>query len=348
MTTCAQLSQGYDSFDGIGGYSQSGPSQGYQNQGYQNQGYDSWGGGDRYSQGYDQGYGCGPDCGCNECGEERRILQTIRERRDMRSGRLCDRLGGRAGNRQSFRDQDFSGSYFDHGDDYDASCYDTGGDCQRGPFYISGFGGVASIENFLRRTDVDDGDINTQTIDRIGADIIDGGAVGLSIGRYIHPRGRSEFEFTYRNAGVDEVFENRTARDLLNGGDAVVLSQNFQDASGDINAITGIFNVVFDFKRRQVGCAHLYAGGGIGAFHVDGTFSTTGATPTDFDVDSSGLAYQGILGVAYPTRSGMDLFSEYRYTGSQNIAVDDVTNDVPLGAFRLDSHNLYLGIRIYR
>ena len=128
----------------------------------------------------------------------------------------------------------------------------------------------------------------------------------------------------------------------------MLISQNFQDATGGLNVLTGIYNVVFDLKRRQVGCAHLYAGGGLGAIHVDGSFTTTGATPTEFDVDSSGFAFQGLVGVAYPMRSGLDLFTEYRYTGSQNIAVDDVTNDVPLGAFRLDSHNLFLGLRIFR
>lgn len=339
-TIGAQLTESYDSFNGIGGYSQPAAGQGY----YQDQGYDSWSGGDRYNQGYDQGYGCGPDCGCNECGEERRVLQRIHDRRNMNSGRLCDRLS----NRQRFRDRDFRDSYFDQAGDFDQSCYDTGGSCQRGPFYISGFGGFASIDNFSRSNNVEDGP-RFATIDRIGAEVVDGGGVGVSVGRYVHPRGRAEFEFTYRDAGVEEVFENRTSRDLdTAGADEVIISQSFQDAGGNLNVVTGIYNVVFDFKKRQVGCAHLYAGGGIGAIFVDGSFSTTGATPTDFDVDSSGFAFQGLVGVAYPMRSGLDLFTEYRYTGSQNIAVDDVTNDVPLGAFRLDSHNVFLGLRLYR
>ena len=191
-----------------------------------------------------------------------------------------------------------------------------------------------------------------QTANRIGAEIIDGGAVGLALGRYIHPRGRAELEIAYRDNGVEEVFTNQTELQFdamgNNFGGPIETMRTEQDASGNLNILTGMFNVVFDLKRRQVGCAHLYLGGGVGAIYVDGDFSTTGATPTDFEVDSSGFAYQGIVGVAYPARSGLDFFTEYRYTGSQNISVEDTTAGQSLGAFRLDSHNLFLGIRVYR
>ncbi len=173
--------------------------------------------------------------------------------------------------------------------------------------------------------------------------MLDGWATGASIGRYIHPQGRTELEFTYRENGIGDVFRQRFE-------DKVLVFQSFQDADGRIDSYSAMFNILFDLQPRQVGCAQLYGGGGIGVLFVDGQFSTGPVVvpPTDFVVSDSGFAYQGIVGINYAFRPRIDLYTEYRYLGSQTISVEDTTNNLLLGNFQVDTHSVFFGIRVFK
>lgn len=221
-------------------------------------------------------------------------------------------------------------------------------DCNIGPVYLSLFGGVSFLDNFDSRFTFDNGVAGELGIQETGFSMDDGVASGASIGKYLYRQARIEFEYTYRDNSVD-AFETFTFADDLTTpqiNDTLVGSTS-APADGSVESSSFIFNLVMDLKPRTVGCLNGYIGGGIGALAVDGDAV---ADSTTFLFDDAAFAFQGIAGVNYPVLDRLDLFTEYRYLGSNNIRVEssDATGVTSLGAFRFDSHNVVFGIRILR
>ena len=221
-------------------------------------------------------------------------------------------------------------------------------DCNWGPMYLSLFGGVSFLDNFDSRFTFDNGIDGELGIRETGFSMDDGVASGASIGRYFFRQGRVEGEYTYRDNSVGE-FETFTYSDDLSTpqiNDTLVDSTSVP-AVGSIESSSFMVNFLFDLKPRTVGCMNAYLGGGIGALAVDGD-AVAGTTVYNFD--DAAFAFQGIAGVNYPVRERLDLFTEYRYLGSDNVRVEqtDMAGTVSLGAFRFDSHNVVFGIRLLR
>jgi opacity protein-like surface antigen len=210
-------------------------------------------------------------------------------------------------------------------------CVDPCADVPHCGHYLSIFGGYSDIDNFERTLET----IGTTNI--LGARLDDDWCYGLSIGRQYHPHGRIEFEYTYRENGVQSWFEN----EFDNTG--LLVSSTVSPAVGDMRLHSGVINLLFDLYDRQLGRPGLYLGGGIGSIYIDSAF-TVG--PTTYDVDDTSFAYQFIGGVNYPVSQRVDLYTEYRYLGADYLDVDDVTNVQSLGDFTIDVHHLFFGARI--
>ena len=221
-------------------------------------------------------------------------------------------------------------------------------DCNWGPIYLSLFGGVSFLDNFDSRFTFDNGIDGELGVRETGFSMEDGVASGASIGRYFYRQGRVEAEYTYRDNAVGEfgtfTYSDDVATTQIND---TLVDSTLTDASGSVESSSFIVNFLFDLKPRTVGCMNAYLGGGIGSIAVDG--DATAGTAI-FDFDDAAFAFQGIAGVNYPVLDRLDLFTEYRYTGSDNVRVlrTDMGVTESLGAFRFDLHNIVFGIRILR
>jgi len=213
-------------------------------------------------------------------------------------------------------------------------------DCCLGPLYISGYGGYSTVENFHREISRPDlvvaaGDV---VIEKQGPGILDGYASGASIGRYFLPRARTELDVTYRDHGIGDW----QSRIFTNG---LLSSAVIQDAAGRLESYSLMYNLIVESDERLVGCTTVYGGFGLGVIQVDGTI----VTPTNtYDVSDASFAIQALVGINRPFSERLDAFIEYRYVTAQNIRVDDLTSAVSLGDFSYDSHNVFIGVRLFR
>ena len=221
-------------------------------------------------------------------------------------------------------------------------------DCNWGPIYLSLFGGVSFLDNFDTRFTFDNGIMGELGVRETGFSMDDGVASGASFGRYFYRQARVEAEYTYRDNSVGEFQQFTYSDDLATPqiNDTLVDSTR-TPANGSVESSSLMVNFVFDLKPRTVGCMNAYLGGGIGGLAVDGDAI---AGTTAFNFDDAAFAFQGIAGINYPVLDRLDLFTEYRYLGSDNINVDqtDGAGTVSLGAFRFDSHNVVFGVRLLR
>jgi opacity protein-like surface antigen len=199
--------------------------------------------------------------------------------------------------------------------------------------YLSVFGGFTDIDNFERilRTPVG------RTID--GAKLRSGYVAGVALGGVIKEFVRNEMEFTYRDNSASSFFNQQFNTTGL------LLAEAREPATGFVNSYSAMYNAVFDVGKRCVGLPHLYVGGGLGSIYVDGDFSTAADI---YSVQDSSFAYQFIGGINYPVRSTVDLYTEYRFLGADNVRVENVTTGVSLGDFAYDSHSVLFGLRFRR
>ncbi len=234
----------------------------------------------------------------------------------------------------------------------DASCSDTGpwdrdffGCCHQSiseeqvcdpccsKSYFSLFGGATSVENFHRQINLSAIRIETQ-----GPALLDGHALGGALGYRVHPQLRLEMEYTYRNNKPDAWFtgvENR----------GVLTSLTRDPAAGIVETHSMMFNSMYDLTRPRVGCANLYGGGGLGLLLTNSTITIPATT---YDISDSAFAWQLIGGVNFPINHRVDVFTEYRYLGADDLQVIDTATALPFGDFSYDSHNVMFGFRINR
>jgi opacity protein-like surface antigen len=199
--------------------------------------------------------------------------------------------------------------------------------------YLSLFGGFTNIDNFEYRFRAGN------TVFTNGAGLRSGYGGGAALGGVIKEFVRSEIEFTYRNNSVSSVFNQQENTQGL------LLVDDREDADGLVNSYSAMYNVVFNVGKRCVGTPHLYLGGGLGSIYANGDFSTL---TDNYAVQDSSFAYQFISGLNYPISDRIDLFTEYRYLGADNLKVENVTTDTSMGAFSFDSHNVFFGVRLIR
>jgi opacity protein-like surface antigen len=216
---------------------------------------------------------------------------------------------------------------------FEESCCDTCEPPARCTHYLSAFGGFVDIDNFERKIE------NFPNTNIDGALHDDDWAYGLTLGRQVHPHGRMEFEFTYRDNGIETWFERQYDEDNI------LLSNTELPAIGSNRNYTGMVNIVFDLYDRCEWWPGLYLGGGIGGIYMDAEFATAANT---YECDDTSFAYQFIGGVNLPVSERIDIFTEFRYLGADYLNVDNLTAGQSLGDFTFDSNNLFFGVRLRR
>ena len=179
------------------------------------------------------------------------------------------------------------------------------------PEFYLGLGGGA---NFLH-----DSDVSGSGID-VDADFDTGHAGILSVGHKYENGLRTELEFGYRSNDIDSV-----------SGLA---------GSGDVDAWSGMVNLLYDVDMNSQFSPYVGIGAGVGRVSVDGAAPFAGAT---IDDDDTGFAYQGIAGLSYKLMPSLDLFGDYRYFATQAL---DLTTSSGVGVDAdYASHAIMIGFR---
>ncbi|WP_336814581.1 outer membrane protein [Bosea sp. MMO-172] len=100
--------------------------------------------------------------------------------------------------------------------------------------------------------------------------------------------------------------------------------------SGSITSDSAMVNLLYDIGATMGWPVHLTVGGGIGYARLNynnvavrARDGTTGYQTVRLDDDSSGFAWQGIVGLSYPIPSipGLSLTADYRYFGTTSRGV---------------------------
>ena len=196
--------------------------------------------------------------------------------------------------------------------------------------YISVFGGWSSVDNFDFETTLAG---NITEISGLNLDN-DYGA-GIAIGQQFHARGRIEFEGAYRENDFEFFGESQFTNGLLT-------SNVLEAATGSLETTTIMANYLYDFTPRCLNRFHLYGGGGIGGLHIEGNAVTA---TRNLVIDDETFVYQIIAGVNRTVTQRVDLFTEYRYTGSTSINVFDTVAGATEGSFDFSTNNLFFGLR---
>jgi outer membrane protein OmpA-like peptidoglycan-associated protein/opacity protein-like surface antigen len=178
-------------------------------------------------------------------------------------------------------------------------------------FYLLAGGGASLPSD----TDISGGGVATQVDTKLGYGAL--AAFGVDFGDNV----RTEFEFAYRRAGIDQVGTGTTG-------------------SGDIGAYSAIGNVIFDFSNTSA--VTPYAGLGLGAARIDyDDVSPVGGSRIN-DGDTV-LALQGIAGLALELSPSIAMFTDYRYMAAGNPKLMTDAGAKTEGAF--SEHRFTLGLR---
>jgi opacity protein-like surface antigen len=205
-----------------------------------------------------------------------------------------------------------------------AGCGDCGdcGFCDRYVSFFGGWNGLLDYNNQFQGFQVNG------TFD-------DGYGAGGAIGRQISPRLRTELEFAYRYNEGEEA--------TLSGGQTAPVAIT-EPLNGEIECYSGMVNVLCDFGGRTLGRITPYAGVGAGVGFVEADVQ---ANIFPFAIDDSAFAYQGIAGLLFPMGQRADWFCEYRYFGTDDLYVQNLT-DGSFSQYEYRAHNIFFGIRFCR
>ena len=305
--------------------------------------------GPQYQDGYNRsyngedlsaGYAHSSSCDCQRC-NQRSYNTPIR----TAAGRARDRRNDRIDNR--YADQDYR---IGRPGEKIGAPFVTGqcDDCNRGPVYLSVFAGGAFIDSFQNEATFDNGVAGAIGVNETSFSTLDGVAAGGAIGRYFYRQARVEFEYTFRDNGVGDQGDLTFSDDLATpDSNDTLLALNVSDATGNFQTNSFIFNFIGDLRPRSIGCLNGYLGGGIGVIHMDADLVT--ATDT-FAINDASFAFQGTVGINFPLKDRLDLFSEYRYLGANSLSVERTTAEgsTVSSAFEFDSHNVVFGLRFLR
>ncbi|MEM8770452.1 MAG: OmpA family protein [Pseudomonadota bacterium] len=186
-------------------------------------------------------------------------------------------------------------------------------------------------------------DVSNDEVDNPGPVLFDsdsdydnGVGIYTSIGYAWGNNFRSELEYSYRTADIDQIDPQAGFSGLPSGS-----------ISGDTRVHAIMVNTLYDFE----GVSSLvtpYIGAGVGLASVN--HDITGSTP-GFSIDYADrefdLALQGIAGVAVNLTENLFLDLSYRYFRTSGATFEDsVVNGVPSEIeARSDSHNAFVGLR---
>ena len=212
--------------------------------------------------------------------------------------------------------------------------------CRRGPnsiltpsgvplYYFSLFGGWSDLSDLEIVNE--EGAINIDSSNGVGL----GAAFGQIQGRNL----RSEFEFSYRNHDLEDLF----LLDFAGGSENIT-------GVGDIQSFAGMFNVYWEFVDLLGGRVAPYIGAGIGAVNVSADLRLDGGADAFNDGEDSSFAYQYIVGLNYKLREYSDLFIEYRHFAADSLRLDTSLPDGSLlngdGELNYQTNNIFFGMRL--
>jgi OOP family OmpA-OmpF porin len=152
--------------------------------------------------------------------------------------------------------------------------------------------GLGAGANFARDADISGTGISTEgSFDTGWAGI---GSVGYGFGNGL----RLELEMGYRDNDVDG----------LSGQTG---------ASGSVNVLSGMLNLLYDIPTGTAFTPYLGVGGGYARVKAEG-LGPVAAGPVTVDDSDDVFAYQGIIGVAYGLTQNLKLGLDYRYFATQD------------------------------
>lgn len=233
----------------------------------------------------------------------------------------ADSCGGQCGGRTGLRDRLLGG----RGNDCNQWCPER---------YVTIFGGAATFNDI---------GFNVNTVDPAGAPSSfstilnqnDGWTIGGGIGQRIRRRLRGEIEWSYRNATLN------TAEIVVNN-----VPQANANLDGEINVYRSTSNLFFDFNPG--GRFNAYFGGGVGVGFVD-IDAQEPTTPVEARLQTSSFVYQGIVGMSARVKPCVEVFVDYRYSGTDRLELDA---NSPAGTLDMDvditSNDIFVGLRIMR
>lgn len=168
---------------------------------------------------------------------------------------------------------------------------------------------------------------------------------GISLGKRIGSRLRTELEFTWRRNVANPAYDPYIAFISLpyGGGGGF---------DGHLNTYSGMANVIFDFDRAEGRLLTPYIGAGLGMAYIDTdiSFQGKGATVSN----ETAFAYQALGGVALKLSQRSDFFVEYRYfaTDSQEYKQPSFDTGYSIQPNReflhsFQHHSFLMGIRFH-
>ncbi len=157
-------------------------------------------------------------------------------------------------------------------------------------------------------------------------------AIGKAHGNGI----RTELEYSYRNADIDQIDPDPGFSGIPTGS-----------VTGDTRIHAVMVNALYDFGDSGL-TPYIGAGVGIGRTNhsIAGTNTVSGLSVSYGDTEYN-FAYQGIAGVAVELTEGLALDLSYRYFGMlgnsyEGALINGVASEIKAEA---DSHNLFAGLR---
>ena len=172
-----------------------------------------------------------------------------------------------------------------------------------------------------------------------------GGAIGMSAGRRLSSRLRTELDFTYRR---NIVKSNSLPFFQLLIDRPIIYSSSLD---GVLNTYTGMYNVYLDFDRAPNRILTPYAGVGLGLAFFDADLSWDGKGKTVSN--ETAFAYQAIGGFSARVAPGADFFVEYRFlmTANTDFTIPEqdfgfFTNPAYDAEYQHTTNNLFMGLRI--
>lgn len=176
------------------------------------------------------------------------------------------------------------------------------------------------------------------------ADYDNGIGVYTALG-YAYASGlRTELEFAYRNADIDQIDPDGPGFSGIPSG----------SISGDTTAYSIMANALYDFKGITGDRLTPYIGAGIGVAIVDheisGNFTGASQPTQPLSISYGGTrarpAFQGIAGVAVALAEDLSLDLSYRYFTSLKPDVAGQVNGTPTNiSVENESHSLFAGLR---
>jgi OmpA-OmpF porin, OOP family len=177
--------------------------------------------------------------------------------------------------------------------------------------------GLGAGGNFMPDANIDGAGIGTE------ADYDTGLAGAITLGFRRADGFRSEFEVSARTNDADKL-------------------RGMGSADGDVDALTFMGNILYDFQR--FGSLKPYVGGGIGLARVrfDGVRPIGAGLINDHDL---AFAYQGIAGLSFEVNDTFELFGDYRYLRTSDLDFQEATTGTTVSA-DYSNHTIMGGIRI--